>query len=79
MQRIAFVLLAVMSVASVTFGVASAEGTNAEPGTATAAGLLLGITGNVARFNGQTGQGSKVHQAFLGWDQGRSYRCLRQW
>ena len=73
MQRTAFVLLAVMSAASVTFGVASAEGTNAEPGTAAASGPLLGITGNVARFSGQTGQVSNVHQAFLGWDQGRSY------
>ena len=73
MQRIAFGLLAAMSVASVTFGVASAQGTTAEQGTATASGPLLGVTGDVARFKGQTGQVSNVHQAFLGWDQGRSY------
>jgi len=65
-QRIAFVLVAVMSVASVTFGIASAEGTKAS-------GPLLGITGDVARFNDQTGQVSNVRQAFLGWDQGHSY------
>src|SRR5207248_9960544 len=34
---------------------------------------LPGITGNVARFNGHTGQVSNVHHAFLGWDQGHSY------
>jgi PKD repeat protein len=72
-QRLAFVLLAVMCVASVTFGVASAEGTNAEAVTATASGPLLGITGNVARFKSQSGQVSTVDQAFLGWDQGHSY------
>ena len=34
---------------------------------------LLGITGNIARFKGQTGQDSSVDQAFLGWGQGQTY------
>ena len=67
MQRIAVLLVAVASVASVTFGVAHA-GRNA-----TGAGPLLGITGGLARFQSQTGQASTVDQAFLGWEQGRSY------
>jgi hypothetical protein len=43
--------------------------------TSAAAGpkILLGITGNVDRFKGLTGQNSAVHQAFLGWGQGQSY------
>ena len=74
MQRIAFVLFAFVSVASVTFGVASAGGKNAELSTAAASGRpLLGITGNVPRFKSETGQTSNVDQAFLGWDQGRAY------
>ena len=42
-------------------------------GNAAGSGPLLGITGNLARFQGQTGQASTVDQAFLGWEQGRSY------
>ena len=34
---------------------------------------LLGITGNVPRFQTLVGQESTVHQAFLGWGQGQSY------
>lgn len=34
---------------------------------------LLGVTGNVARFDKQTGQVTLVHQAFLGWAQGVEY------
>lgn len=34
---------------------------------------LLGITGNLPRFQTLTGQVSAVHQAFLGWGQGLSY------
>jgi hypothetical protein len=34
---------------------------------------LLGITGNLPRFQTLTGQDSTVHQAFLGWGQGLSY------
>src|SRR5260370_39703309 len=72
-QRIALVLLAVACVASVAFAVASARGTSTELSIATASGPLLGITGSVPRFKGETGQASSVDQAFLGWDQGRSY------
>jgi hypothetical protein len=65
-QRIAFLLLAVAAIATVPFGAASAGGTEAS-------GPLLGITGNVPHFKGETGQTSTVDQAFLGWDQGRTY------
>jgi hypothetical protein len=34
---------------------------------------LLGITGDLPRFQTLTGQASTVHQAFLGWEQGLSY------
>lgn len=34
---------------------------------------LLGITGDLPRFETLTGQASTVHQAFLGWGQGVSY------
>lgn len=34
---------------------------------------LLGITGNLPRFQTLTGQASTVHQAFLGWGQGLTY------
>lgn len=34
---------------------------------------LLGITGDLPRFEALTGQQSTVHQAFLGWGQGLSY------
>jgi hypothetical protein len=34
---------------------------------------LLGITGDLPRFQTLTGQASTVHQAFLGWGQGLSY------
>lgn len=34
---------------------------------------LLGITGDLPRFETLTGQQSTVHQAFLGWGQGLSY------
>jgi PKD repeat protein len=66
-QRIGGILLAVVALTSVTFGVAHAGG------DAAGSGRLLGITGNLARFQGQTGQASTVDQAFLGWEQGRSY------
>ena len=70
-RRIGLLLLALMLVASLTFGVARAGDTNVRRGAAT--GPLLGITGNVARFQSQTGQASSVHHAFLGWGQGLSY------
>ena len=34
---------------------------------------LLGITGDLPRFQTLVGQDSTVHQAFLGWGQGQSY------
>ena len=61
-----------MLVASLTFGVARAGNTNVRLGAA-ATGPLLGITGNIARFQSQTGQASSVHHAFLGWGHGLSY------
>jgi hypothetical protein len=70
--RIGLVLLALMLAASLTFGAARAGDKNVRLGAATA-GPLLGITGNVARFRGQTGQASTVHHAFLGWGHGLSY------
>ena len=71
-RRIGLLLLALMLAASLTFGVARAGDTNVRLGAATT-GPLLGITGNVARFQSQTGQASSVHHAFLGWGQGLSY------
>ena len=71
-RRIGLLLVALMLVASLTFGVALAGDKNVRLGAATA-GPLLGITGNVARFQSQTGQASSVHHAFLGWGQGLSY------
>ena len=61
-----------MLAASLTFGVARAGNTNVRVGAA-ATGPLLGITGNIARFQSQTGQVSSVHHAFLGWGHGLSY------
>ncbi len=71
-RRIRLLLLALTLVASLTFGVARAGDKNVRLGSATA-GPLLGITGNIARFQSQTGQASSVHHAFLGWEQGLSY------
>ena len=69
--RIGLLLLALaLATSVVTLGVASA---GAREVRGTAAGPLLGITGNVARFKSQTGQDSSVHHAFLGWGQGLSY------
>ncbi len=70
-RRIGLLLLALMLVASLTFGVARAGDTNVRQGAATAA-PRLGITGNIARFQSQTGQASSVHHAFLGWGHGLS-------
>jgi PKD repeat protein len=67
-QRIALVLAVVAAVGSVTFGGARAGGQ-----TAAASGPLLGITGQVPRFQSQTGQESNVVQAFLGWEQGHTW------
>ena len=35
--------------------------------------LYLGVTGDASRFQGQTGQNSAIHQAFISWDQGRTF------
>ena len=71
-RRIGLLLLAVVLAASLTFGVARAGDKDVRLGAATAR-PLLGITGNIARFQTQTGQASSVHHAFLGWEQGLSY------
>ena len=71
-RRIGLLLLALLLVASLTFGVARAGDTNVRLGAATAA-PLLGVNGNVARFKSQTGQASNVHHAFLHWEQGLSW------
>jgi hypothetical protein len=42
----------------------------AAAGSAAATKPLLGIKGDAARFQGQTGQDSVVRHAFLGWNQG---------
>ena len=65
-QRAASVLLVFATGASIALGVARA-------GSGQASGPLLGITGNVSRFENQTGQKSTVDQAFLGWGQGLTY------
>jgi hypothetical protein len=35
--------------------------------------LLLGITGDLARFQSQTGQKSAIKHVFLGWQQGMTW------
>lgn len=42
-------------------------------GSTTVAKLSLGIAGDPARFQDQTGQHSTVRSFFIGWDQGRSW------
>ena len=71
-RRIGLLLLALVLVASLTLGVARAGDTNVRLGPATG-GPLLGVNGNVARFQSQTGQASTVHHAFLHWEQGLSW------
>jgi hypothetical protein len=57
--------------ATIVLGVAAAgEGGT---GSASAARLLLGVSGNAPRFKSQTGQESQVVQAFVGWGQGDTY------
>jgi Glycosyl hydrolase family 26 len=43
------------------------------PGAPVVSSLYLGITGDPARFQGQTGQRSAVRQVFISWDQGRTF------
>ena len=42
-------------------------------GTSDVSSLILGITGDPVRFQGQTGQRSTVRQVFISWDQGRTF------
>jgi hypothetical protein len=57
---------------AIMLGVASGAESGASR-TAASPNLLLGITSDTARFQGQTGQESSVDQAFLGWGQGQTY------
>ena len=59
--------------ASIVLGVASAAGDEAARTSAASPNLLLGITGDVARYKSQTGLDPTVVQAFLGWGQGQNY------
>jgi PKD repeat protein len=68
-RQIGLLLLALILVASLTFGVARAGDKSVRLGAATAK-PLLGLTGNEARFQSQTGQSSSVRHAFLHWEQG---------
>ncbi len=43
------------------------------PSAPSVSSLYLGIRGDPARFEGQTGQRSAVRQAFISWDQGRTF------
>lgn len=72
MRRPALPLLLVSAAAVLGLGLATAGGSAIESRTA-ASTRLLGITGNVERFEQQTGQRSQVVQAFLGWGQGQSF------
>jgi PKD repeat protein len=69
-RRLALALAGLVAAASIVLGGAAA---GTESSTAANPHLLLGITGNVARFDDQTGQDSSVVQAFLGWGQGLTY------
>ena len=42
----------------------------ATPASGAAPNFLLGVLGNVDRFQAQTGQSSQVRQAIVGWGQG---------
>jgi hypothetical protein len=42
----------------------------ATPASGAAPNFLLGVRGNVARFQAQTGQDSQVRHSLVGWDQG---------
>jgi hypothetical protein len=62
-------LLAAAFVATLALGAVAPNGA----GTPAVSSLYLGITGDPARFQGQTGQRSAVRQVFLSWDQGRTF------
>lgn len=65
MRRL-FVVLAVCGLALAPF---VPSGT----GNPVVTSLYLGITGDPGRFQGQTGQTSAIRQAFISWDQGRTF------
>src|SRR5688500_3333500 len=69
--RLALAVVALAAAAAIVLGAASAE--SGATRQAAQGHLLLGITGDVARFKAQTGQDSTVVQAFLGWGQGDEY------
>ena len=68
-RRLALALAGLVVAASIVLGGAAAGNESSRA----AGGPLLGITGNVPRFQSQTGQDSAVIQAFLGWGQGLNY------
>ncbi len=72
-RRIGLPLLALMLVASLTFGAARAGNSSNLRRDAAATGPLLGVNGNDARFKNQTGQASSVNHAFLHWEQGLTW------
>jgi hypothetical protein len=72
-SRIALFAVIVAAAASATLDGAPAGGESSPRRLAAVRGLLLGVTGNTARFKGQTGQDSLVDQAFLGWGQGQTF------
>jgi hypothetical protein len=63
---LAFAVLALVLLASVLLASSAA----AQPSVSR---LYLGIAGDPARFQGQTGQASAIKSAYIGWDQGRTY------
>src|SRR5262249_47439052 len=72
-QRLATALVALLSVGAIVLGVASAAGSAPSRAAAANPHLLLGVTGDTARFKGQTGRDSAGRQAFLGWGHGQTY------
>ena len=71
-SRLPLALVAFAAASAIVLGVASGAESGATRSAANA-NLLLGVTGDVARFKAQTGQDSSVDQAFLGWGQGQTY------
>jgi hypothetical protein len=62
-------LAVVTAVAALAFSLLASAGWG-RPGVSS---LYLGITGDAARFQEQTGQRSAIRQAFISWDQGRTF------
>ena len=72
-SRLPLALVALAAASAIVLGVASGAESGAPRRSAANPNLLLGVTGDVARFKGQTGQESSVDQAFVGWGQGQTY------